>query len=90
MSGLCCIYHGPDCDEPDHILGTTASYYSGKGLCDTGCGRKGTVRWGDPIHSALQTLKCEICATEEQLKHAKERAKVIPELEAKLAQLKES
>jgi hypothetical protein len=84
--GICCIYHGPECDEPDHMLGTTGMYYSGKGLCGR-CGeRKGTVPWGDP--NRAHTLRCEICATEEQLEHARERASAIPELEAKLARLK--
>jgi hypothetical protein len=32
--------------------------------------------------------RCEICATEEQLAHAKECATEIPKLEAKLAELR--
>ena len=52
------------------------------------CGeREGTVRWGDAlamIHGG-SVLWCEICAATAQLKHARERAALIPELETRLA-----
>jgi len=37
----------------------------------------------------MHTYWCKICVLETQLEHARERAALIPELEAELAQLKE-
>jgi hypothetical protein len=53
------------------------------------CGeREGTVRWGDALaltHGWTQ-MWCKVCALTKQIEHAKERAALIPELEAELAE----
>ena len=55
------------------------------------CGtREGTLRWGDAL--ALThgggAMWCEVCAITVQLRHARERAARIPEMEARLAFLR--
>jgi hypothetical protein len=56
-------------------------------LC-ANCGqREGTVKWGDALavtHGFAQ-MWCEICSYEAQIKHAEERATVLPELRERLA-----
>lgn len=85
MEGLCCIDHGPDCEE-NHPQISLELWLSGKGLCGE-CGvRKGTRKWGESVQVARGhfTLRCEICALEAQLKHARERSEVISKLEREL------
>jgi len=60
------------------------------------CGKRwGTVTWTGDAASILAFTHgmwaqwCEICALEAQLEHAKERAAKIPEIEKRLAELKE-
>ena len=49
--------------------------------------RPATMIWGDfmTVNHGGGEWRCDICALTEQLEHARERAKVIPELERKLA-----
>ncbi len=52
--------------------------------------RPATLHFGDMLsftHGGVENC-CELCAAEMQLDHAKERAAVIPELEAKVARLR--
>lgn len=55
------------------------------------CGKRpGTVRWGDALavtHGFTQ-MWCEVCAVTAQLNFARERAAAIPELEARLVELR--
>lgn len=74
------IFHQPATeDEPD-----TKCPYCKK--------REGTIKWSEgPIAAVygMWSMVCEVCAYEQQLEHARERAAAIPELECKLAEAKE-
>lgn len=46
--------------------------------------RAGTVKWGDFRHYVMW---CELCAVRAQAAHAEDRARALPELRARLAEL---
>ena len=63
-----------------------------EGLCKWCKTRPATLKFGDMLYFTHggQENCCEICSTRMQLEHAKERAKVVEELEAKLQGLLEA
>lgn len=56
-------------------------------VCD--CGRRATIQWGDTLavtHGGGR-WRCELCCLRDQLAHAEERAALIPEMRARIAEL---
>ena len=94
----------PNCRFPDgeHVTGCVyAPPEDRPSLLDDGMNPKGrtcskcrereaTTAWGDAmtINHGGGEWRCDVCAYTEQLVHARNRAKVIPELERKLTKAK--
>lgn len=69
--------------------GTAACTYTAPkrgDLCQRCRQRPSAVAWGDPLAQAHGFYQwwCEVCALSEQLKHAREQAKRIPDLQRRL------
>lgn len=72
----------PDCKDEHLFLECPL-----KGLCLSCKERPATISFGDALsftHGGGTLNRCALCAAEEQLAYARERAEAIPELEAKV------
>jgi hypothetical protein len=79
------VFWCPAC-QVDHPLGECPL----EGVCLYCKTRPATLHFGDALsftHGGVENC-CAICAAEMQLQHARERAAAIPELEAKVAELR--
>ena len=58
----------------------------------TSCKKRKATQWfavdGTAAARGYSSPRCDICVLEEQIKHARERAAQLPELERKLAELR--